>query len=60
MDDTFILKDKNSSLFALDLLNWINPLDKNLKFTFENENNDRLNFLDVFVIRNGDIWNYGF
>ena len=58
VDDVFILKDKNSSKTSLDFVNGINTLDKNLKFTFEKENNDRLNLFGcVSNLERRQIWN---
>jgi hypothetical protein len=48
VDDTFvILKDKKNS----DLVQFLNNIHKNLRFTTENEKNKMILFLDVLVER---------
>ena len=52
VDDTFvILKSRDNAHSVLDFLNTLHP---NIKFTTEMEKNGRLPFLDVLVKRKGD------
>ena len=51
VDDTFLLlKDKNN---AIEVLEWLNVQHRNIKFTCEFENDNKLPFLDVLVRKKG-------
>ena len=52
VDDIFILiKDSMNVNF---FVSKINNFDSNLKFTFEIENNNKINFLDILIFRIDD------
>ena len=48
MDDTFVYVKLGSNKYVLSVLN---SFHDNIKFNFEQENNNRLTFLDVLFIR---------
>ena len=55
VDDIFVVLKKGKKLGLLDKLN---NFDRNLKFTIENSENNRLNFLDTTVVIFGNTLNF--
>ena len=51
MDDTFVYIKRGSIEYVLSVLN---SFHDNIKFTYEQENNNRLPFLDVLFIRDDE------
>ena len=51
MDDTFAYVKPDSTEYVLSVLN---SFHDNIKFTYEQENNNRLPFLDVLFIRDDE------
>ena len=51
VDDTFVYVKRGSIEYALSVLNLFHD---NIKFTYEQENNNRLPFLDVLFIRDDE------
>ena len=51
MDDTFVYVKHDSTEYVLSVLN---SFHDNIKFTYEQENNNRLPFLDVLFIRDDE------
>ena len=49
VDDIFVIANK--SVNTNNVLEYFNSIDSNIKFTLENENDNKLNFLDITVIR---------
>ena len=54
MDDTFLYVKLGSVEYVLPVLN---SFHDNIKFTYEQENNNRLPFLDILFIRDDEIIN---
>ena len=55
VDDTFLLfRNKDH---AADFLDYANGIHRNIRFTIEYENDDKLPFLDILVFRNNDHFN---
>ena len=52
VDDTFLLFESRDHV--LPFLNYLNSQHSKINFTVESENDNRLNFLDVLVVRSGD------
>ena len=51
VDDTFLIFD--GTIRQIDnFLNYLNKKSKNIQFTVEHENNKRINFLDLTIIKN--------
>ena len=55
MDDTFgILRQNPSKTAHIEFANCLSEIDPRLKFTYENEENGQLPFLDVLLQRQSD------
>ena len=52
VDDIFAIVKENCIIE--NFIKELNSIDKNIKFTFENENNRRLNYLDIKITRTED------